>query len=121
MYKYYVDTITGEEIQNPFSDWLINERKVKLEYDSEWYDFIIKDIEENSSDYLYTYQLEDAIAQELSKNGFGSTLDAELMNNVGNSQTLATEVMKETNWAIDAEKIVETVEEALVYVKLPSG
>ena len=88
MYKKYIDNVTGEKVVNYFSDWLINERKVKLHYDNKWYDFIIKDINENSSNYLYTYQLEDANVQELSKNGFGITLDAELMNNIGDSVTL---------------------------------
>jgi hypothetical protein len=44
MYKRYIDTITGEEVENPFSDWLISERKVKLNYDGKWYDFVVKDI-----------------------------------------------------------------------------
>ena len=48
MYKRYVDTITGEEVENPFSNWLVSERKIKLQYDGKWYDFIIKDINENS-------------------------------------------------------------------------
>jgi hypothetical protein len=68
--------MTGEKVSNPFSDWLVSERKIKLCYENKWYDFIIKDIIENSSNYLYTYQLEDALVQELSKNGFGITLDA---------------------------------------------
>jgi hypothetical protein len=68
--------MTGEKVSNPFSDWLVSERKIKLYYENKWYDFIIKDIIENSSNYLYTYQLEDALVQELSKNGFGITLDA---------------------------------------------
>jgi hypothetical protein len=76
MYKRYTDTITGEEVENPFCDWLINERKIKLKYNDIWYDFILKDVDENSSNYLYSYSLEDALVQELSKNGFGITLDA---------------------------------------------
>jgi hypothetical protein len=75
MYARYKDSITGEDTKNPFVDWLISERKVKLFYDNEWHDFVIKNIVENSSSYLYTYQLEDALVQELSKNGFGVTLD----------------------------------------------
>ena len=61
MYHKFVDTVTGEKIDNPFADWLISERKVKLKYDGEWYDFIIKNVTENSTNYLYTYQLEDAL------------------------------------------------------------
>jgi hypothetical protein len=55
MYKRYIDNITGEEVENPFVDWLISERKVKLKYKDKWYDFVIKDINETSSNYLYSY------------------------------------------------------------------
>jgi hypothetical protein len=55
MYHKYIDTMTGEEVTNPFSKWLISERKVKLYYEDKWYDFVIKNIVENSSTHLYTY------------------------------------------------------------------
>jgi hypothetical protein len=61
MYKHYIDNITGEKIDNPFTDLLKNETKVKLYYEDKWYDFIVKNISENSTNYLYTYQLEDAL------------------------------------------------------------
>ena len=121
MYKHYVDTMTGEKVENPFIGWLISERKVKLEYKGKWYDFIIKDINENSSNYLYTYQLEDALVQELSKNGFGVTLDAALMNNTGDAKELGQYVMAETDWTVEGEVAVQTIEEALVYIELPEG
>ena len=60
MYRFYVDNITGERVENPFIGWLISERKVKLHYKGKWHDFIIKDIAENSATHLYTYKLEDA-------------------------------------------------------------
>lgn len=120
MYKRYIDTITGEEVENPFADWLVAERKVKLYYKKKWYDFIIKDTIENSADYLYTYQLEDALVQELAKNGFSVTLDTKLMNNTGSSRELAEAVLKETDWKVaeDSDVAVEKINEALVYVKL---
>jgi hypothetical protein len=61
MYYRYKDNITGELVKNPFVDWLVSERKVKLYYEDKWYDFIVKNIVENSKDYVYTYQLEDAL------------------------------------------------------------
>ena len=119
MYKQYVDTMTGEKVSNPFSDWLISERKVKLYYEDKWFDFIVKDIAESSSNYLYTYQLEDALVQELSKNGFGVTLDAELMNNMGTAGELGAKVLEETDWTVQSEVFVQKVEEALVYISIP--
>jgi hypothetical protein len=71
LYKKYIDNITGQETENVFAKFLINERKVKLKYGTYvdewgrvrdcWYDFIIKDVDQTSSNYLYSYQLEDAL------------------------------------------------------------
>ena len=119
MYKYFIDNETGERVENPFVDWLVSERKVKLQYKGKWYDFIVKNISENSSNYLYTYQLEDALVQELSKNGFGITLDAKLMNNMGTARELATYVLSETDWSVSSEELVEKVEDNLVYINIP--
>lgn len=121
MYTQYIDNETGEKTKNPFIDWLVSERKVKLQYDEKWYDFIIKDISENSATYLNTYSLEDALVQELSKNGFGVTLDAQLMNNMGTVQELAERVLVDTDWEVESETFVETIEESLVYLRIPNS
>jgi hypothetical protein len=116
MYKQYVDNITGEKVTNPFTKYLVSERKVKLNYRNKWYDFIIKHVDENSSTHLCTYQLDDAIVQELSKNGYGVTLDEQLNNNIGTAKELATRVLEDTNWTVDSEIFVQKVEETLVYL-----
>ena len=54
MYKQYRDDVTGEKVSNPFYAYLANERKVKLKYKDEWHDFIIKNINETSTNYLYS-------------------------------------------------------------------
>ena len=119
MYKQYIDNITGLKVINPFSKFLSNETKVKLYYENRWYDFYIKNIVENSSTYLYTYQLEDSLVQELSKNGYGVTFDAELMNNLGTADQLAAAALKDSGWGVSgSETLVEKVEENLVYIKL---
>lgn len=127
MYKRYVDIDTGKEVENPYCGLLINERKVKLRYGKNedgtdrWYDFVVKNIDENSSSYLYTYQLEDAFVQELSKNGFGIILDAKLQNNVGTAGDLASSVLSETDWTVESEAFVQTIEDSLVYITIPAG
>ena len=121
MYRFYKDNITGEKVDNPFARELFNERKVKLWYDGTWYDFVVKNVVENSSNYLYTYSLEDALVQELSKNGFNVTLDDKLMNNMGDAKELGEKVLAETDWNVDSEVFVQTVDESLVYVKLPDA
>jgi hypothetical protein len=116
LYKRFKDNITGETVENPFYDWLVNERKVKLNYDGVWYDFIVKNISENSSTYLYTYQLEDALTQELAKNGFNVELNDTLMNNSGTAQDLASNVLKETDWEVESDTFIERIEESLVWL-----
>lgn len=120
LYKQFVDTITGEKINNPFAALLTNERKVKLYYQDKWYDFVIKDIDEQSSKKTNSYQLEDALVQELSKNGFNIVLDNSKMNNSGTVKELATEVLKETDWIVSnkSEVNVQTIEENLVYLQV---
>jgi hypothetical protein len=61
MYKQYIDNISGLKVENPFVDYLVNEAKVKLYYENKWYDFYIKNVVEDSSNYSYTYELEDSI------------------------------------------------------------
>ena len=128
IYKKYVDTQTGEEVDNPYIGYLISERKVKLYLpeepaENQWHDFIIKNVSENSATHLCTYQLEDALVQELSKNGFGVTLDAKLVNNIGTANGLAEFVLRETDWGVsdNSEAFVQTIDEALVYVTFPQN
>lgn len=121
LYKIYTDNITGIKTINPYYDWLVNERKVKLYYKNQWFDFVIKNISENSSNYLYTYQLEEVYVQELSKNGFGLTLDAELNNNLGTAKQLAEYCLSGTDWSVESEALVEKVEDNLVYVRIPQN
>lgn len=116
MYKQFTDHVTGQKVNNPFSDYLISERKVKLYYEDTWYDFIVKNIEENSTTYLYKYSLEDALVQELSKNGFDQAFDVGLMNNLGSAQELGSRALEPTNWDVESDLFTELVEENLVYV-----
>ena len=65
MYYYYTDQITGEQIQNPFTALLFNERKVKVFWKDVWYDFLIKRIEEDSAGKSAVYTCEDVFITEL--------------------------------------------------------
>ena len=117
MYKWFIDNTTGEKIYNPFIDALVNERKVKLLYENKWYDFVVKNIIENSTDYLYSYELADALVQELSKNGFDIVFDAELMNNLGTVKELAEATLSDTtDWEVETDSFTELIEENLVYL-----
>ena len=116
IYKTFIDNITGQKVDNVFYNYLINERKVKLYYEDKWYDFVIKNIVENSSNYLYTYQLEDALVQELSKNGFDKAFDVESRNNLGTAKELAERALEGTDWTVESDIFTERIEENLVYL-----
>lgn len=103
LYSQYIDPITGENIQNPFVDFLDNEAKVKLKYREKWYDFIIKDVQEDSSTKTKTYTATDQFIIELSKNGYDLELDSSLMNNTGNLTELGSVILKETGWNVRVE------------------
>lgn len=126
MYSRYYDEEADEFYDNPFLKLLVNERKVKLRYgaigsaDCEWYDFIIKDIKENSENKTFSYTCKDLFVNELSKSGFNIQLDPELENNMGNITYLAERVLDESDWRLGANNAIisQTKEEPLYEVKL---
>ena len=97
-YKYYDPTLEASEVINPFAGLLVNERKVKLFYDGEWYDFIIKEHSEAKDGYEWTYDAVDAFVHELSKNGYGITFNSDLNNNQGTAGELASKTLEDTDW-----------------------
>lgn len=120
MYYQYIDNITGEKTHNPFVDYITNESKIKLHYDNEWFDLLVKNVSEDSSNFSYTYTLSDQYVNELSKNGYDLTLDSSLMNNMGTIEELGNVILADTDWEIseNSEKIVQTEDEALVTFKI---
>ena len=115
VYYRYVDSITGEKIENPYAPYLINERKVKLKYDGEWFDFIIKNIQENSESKAFTYTCKDLFVNELSKTGFEIELDNELENNMGTIDFLADKILEDSDWSVEESEapLKQYVEEPL--------
>ena len=104
MYSRYYDEEAGDFYDNPFRKLLVNERKLKLRYgalntvDCKWYDFVIKDIKENSENKTFSYTCKDLFINELSKTGFNLVLDPELENNMGNITYLADKILEESDW-----------------------
>ena len=111
-----VDPIYGPNgYVNPFINYLTNERKVKVKWENEWYDFIIKEIQEDSNGKIITYTCTDAYINELSKTGFNLVFDNELMNNSGTAFELADKILgSDTDWTVDqlgSDKLYEEREE----------
>ena len=119
-YKYF-DPASDSEVINPFVGYLINERKIKLFYDNEWYDFIIVDHQEDSESMVWQYTAKDALVNELSKNGYNIEFSTELGNNQGTAIELAKATLKNTDWQVDEENsdlLVQKVNEPMVRMKL---
>ena len=121
LYYTYIDNETGKRIQNPFISLLVNERKVKCKWENQWYDFVIKGIQEDSNGKTITYTCEDLYINELSKTGFSLEFDQKLNNNQGTAQELAKKVLEGTDWVVDtnsSDHILQTIEEPLYSAKL---
>ena len=101
-FKYY-DELKGENVENPFYSYLINERKVKLFYNDEWFEFVIKECEEDSESNEFTYTAKELFSLELSKVGYDVVLDSSLNNNQGTATELAKKVLENTDWEVDEE------------------
>lgn len=102
MYRYF-DELTGDFVVNPYYKYLLNERKVKLYYNDEWFEFLIKECDESSEDYIYRYTARELFSLELSKTGYDVTLDQSLNNNQGTIVELAEKVLENTDWQVDKE------------------
>ena len=126
-YKYY-DMESEQLLDNPFIKLMVNERKIKLRHgelganDCKWYDFVVKNIQENSENKTFNYTAKDLFINELSKSGFDIELDAKLENNQGTIWQLGETVLEGSDWQIDdsAEKTIfkQTKEEPLYKIVL---
>lgn len=123
MYHKYIDTETGQLQKNPYQIYMTNERKIKLRVgdisNPKWYDFVIKQIQENSETCAFTYTCKDQFINELSKTGFEIELDNELENNMGTVETLAENILKGSDWRVGkSDKLRQYIEEPLYEITL---
>ena len=114
-YKYFDPYSGNEEVINPFTALLTNERKVKLKYDGQWYEFIVKDHTESSEEYTWTYTCTDAFVLELSKNGYNLEFSADLNNNQGTARELAKKVLEDTDWRLGGADVGKQLVEEPIY------
>ncbi len=115
-YKYFDPYSGNDGIVNPFVALLTNERKVKLHYDGEWYEFIVKEHTETSEEYEWTYECTDAFVLELSKNGYNLTFDNELNNNQGTAAELAEKVLEDTDWQLEQPDLFRQLVDEPIYL-----
>jgi hypothetical protein len=104
IYAKYYDEEADQFKENPFLQYLTNERKVKLKYYPNgtlcWLDFVIKKIDESSENYKFTYTATDLFINELSKTGYNLEFDMELENNQGTVREMADKILERTDWSV---------------------
>lgn len=115
LYSKYYDDDTGNLLDNPFTKLMVNERKIKLKYDGEWYDFVIKSIQENSEQFSYTYTAKSLFVNELSKTGFELEFDTELENNLGTIDYLAEQILDGSDWRLKQGETFQQYKEEPLY------
>ena len=115
-YKYFDPYTNNDGVINPFVALLTNERKVKLHYGGKWYEFIVKDHNESSDEYTWTYTCNDASVIELSKNGYNIVFDSELGNNQGTAEELGERTLKDTEWKIGEGDLLRQLVAEPIYI-----
>lgn len=119
MVNNFFDSEKGEYVKNVFIDQVYNERKIKLKYDNEWYEFYIKTIQESKKGktYLKNFTCSDAFIDELARNGYGIVFDESLYNNVEEIGTFVEEVLEDSIWYYSPENnwgdFIEYIEEKM--------
>lgn len=123
VYSHYWDEENNCLQWNPFMLYLTNERKVKLKYEDEWYDFVIKNISEDSNSKAFTYTCKDLFLNELSKTGFEIEFDNKLGNNMDTLPNLGKKVLEGSDWELAEENVVvrQFLEEPLYEFTLQSS
>lgn len=92
---------TQEFESNPWEKYLVNERRIKLRYDENWYEFVIKEVEESKEEYKKTFTCVSAPILELSRNGYNVELDDTLYNSQGTAIELAQRILDGSDWVVD--------------------
>mgnify|MGYP001771136754 CR=1 FL=1 len=94
---------------------IFEESKIKLHYKNKWYDFIVKDIQEqkSKSGIFYNYTCTDSFIEELSKQGWSLIFDEE--NGIGNIHELTEKVLENSGWIYDKENSDSFIETKMEY------
>lgn len=100
MPQKFFDSELGEYVKNEFIDELYNERKIKLNFDGQWYEFYIKAISEKKQfkSIMKSFTCQDSFIDELSRTGYEIAFDEEFYNNVNEISPFMDEILTDSIW-----------------------
>lgn len=90
----------GEYEKNQFIDELYNERKLKFFYKGEWYEYYIKQIQEDKQfkSIMKVFSCQDGFIDELSRTGYDIEFAPELNNSVEELGLFVEEILDDSVW-----------------------
>lgn len=100
MVQKFFDPEQGKYVKNELIDYLYNEKKLKLNFDGQWFEFYIKSINEKKEFKSITksFTCQDSFIDELSRTGYEIMFDEELYNNVDEVSPFMETILEDSIW-----------------------
>lgn len=96
----FFDSEKGDFVQNEFVNELFNERKLKFFYKGEWYEYNIKQIQEDKQfkSIMKVFSCQDGFIDELSRTGYDIKFAPELNNSVEEIGQFTEDILETSVW-----------------------
>lgn len=96
----FFDSEIGDYVQNEFCNYVKNETKLKLKYKGKWYEFYVKNIQEEKQfkSIMYSYTCKDSFIDELSRTGYEIEFADDLNNSVDEVGNFSIEILDGSIW-----------------------
>lgn len=96
----FFNSEVGDYVQNELIENLFNEQKIKLKFKNQWYEMVVKSINEkkNFKSVMKDFTCSDGFIDELSRTGYDIYLDPEANNSVNEIHDFMDETLKNSIW-----------------------
>lgn len=96
----FFNSEVGDYVQNELIESLFNEQKIKLKFKNQWYEMVVKSINEkkNFKTVMKDFTCTDGFIDELSRTGYDIYLDPEANNSVNEIHDFMDETLENSIW-----------------------
>lgn len=96
----FFNSEVGDYVQNELIENLFNEQKIKLKFKNQWYEMVVKSINEkkNFKSVMKDFTCSDGFIDELSRTGYDIYLDPEANNSVNEIHDFMDETLENSIW-----------------------